>query len=147
MPLSALSRLAAGLLVTLLWIIAGQPDNLRHPTAPPIERTATETAPCPPQADTLRVGDPAVDGSFIEPFSVTWKSTAVSPSGEEQPGNTAQEEISLVEAEGASLLKFAQAWYNREGRLLYINTHVAEDRKSTRLNSSHPTLSRMPSSA
>ena len=40
--------------------------------------------------------------------------------------------------------------YKREPIKLYINSHggeVYEDRKSTRLNSSHPLSSRMPSSA
>ena len=43
-------------------------------------------------------------------------------------------------------------WYfkgipSRIGTLLSISPRALEDRKSTRLNSSHPTTSRMPSSA
>ena len=81
----------------------------------------------PARADTVRVGEAAIDGSFIEPYTVTWQSTKTSPEGETQPGNTAKETVELVEGtDGERLLKFAQAWYNPEGTLLYINTQVAD---------------------
>ena len=38
-------------------------------------------------------------------------------------------------------------WAERTGSTNWHPHHIAEDRKSTRLNSSHPVLSRMPSSA
>ena len=74
--------------------------------------------------DTVRVG--AIDGSFIKPFTITWQSTKTSPDGETQPGNTVKETVEFVEGTDGRLLKFAQAWYNPEGTLLYINTQVAD---------------------
>ena len=76
--------------------------------------------------DTVRVGDGVVAGSFIKPYIVTWQSTTTSPDGETQPGNTVEETVELVDGSGGRLLKFAQAWYNPDGQLLYINTQVAD---------------------
>gem|GEM_PF-6691929 len=76
--------------------------------------------------DTIHVGDPSVDGSFIQPLRITWHSTSISPEGETTPGNTTEEKVEFVEVNGEHLLKFSQAWYNPKGELLYINTHVAE---------------------
>ncbi len=76
--------------------------------------------------DTVRVGDAVIDGSFIRPYTITWKSTKTSPEGETQPGNTAKETVELVDGSEGRLLKFAQAWYTPGGQLLYINTQVAD---------------------
>lgn len=82
--------------------------------------------------DTVRVGDAVVDGSFIKPYTVTWQSTQTSPEGTTQPGNTVKETVEFVEGrDGADLLKFAQAWYNPESTLLYINTQVADPKTLT----------------
>lgn len=81
----------------------------------------------PSSVDTVRVGDAVVDGSFIKPYTVTWQSTKTSAEGETQPGNTVKETVEFVKgSDGATVLKFAQAWYNPEGTLLYINTQVAD---------------------
>ncbi len=76
--------------------------------------------------DTVRVGDAVVDGSFIQPYTITWQSIQTSPEGETKRGNTVEETVELVEGSGGLLLKFAQAWYNPEGALLYLNTQVAD---------------------
>ena len=45
--------------------------------------------------------------------------------------------------------KYAEAFAIKDGRILAIGSkeEIKQDRKSTRLNSSHPLSSRMPSSA
>lgn len=80
----------------------------------------------PMAVDTVRVGDGVVDGSFIQPYTITWQSYKTSPEGETTAGNTVEETVEFVEGSGGRLLKFAQAWYNPEGTLLYINTQVAD---------------------
>ncbi len=77
-------------------------------------------------ADTVRVGDAVIDGSFIQPYTITWKSTRTSPEGETQPGNTVEETVEFVDGTSGRLLKFAQSWYNPDDVLLYINTQVAD---------------------
>ncbi len=76
--------------------------------------------------DTVRVGDAVVDGSFIQPYTITWQSILTSAEGETKRGNTVEETVELVEGTSGRLLKFVQAWYNPEGTLLYINTQVAD---------------------
>ena len=78
------------------------------------------------QPDTVRVGDGVVDGSFIRPYTITWQSFKTSPDGETTAGNTVEETVEFVEGTSGLLLKFAQAWYNPEGALLYVNTQVAD---------------------
>ena len=43
--------------------------------------------------------------------------------------------------------KIADEWSHQDDRIRVIHQTNAGDRKSTRLNSSHPSISRMPSSA
>ena len=108
-----MQHLIRSTLVVFLLFMAARPEQL--------------TAHAQPTTiDTVRVGDAAVDGSFIQPYTITWQSIQTSAEGETKAGNTVEETVELVEGTNGRLLKFAQAWYNPEGTLLYINTQVAD---------------------
>ena len=53
--------------------------------------------------DTVRVGDAVVDGSFIQPYTITWQSIQTSAGGETKRGNTVEETVELVEGTSGRL--------------------------------------------
>ncbi len=79
--------------------------------------------------DTLRVGDPRVDGSFIEAFSVTWRATSWDSVGRVRAPNLVEETVEVVGSDGgAELLKFIQTWRDSLGEISFITARVANRR-------------------
>ena len=95
------------------------------------------TAAQPGTPDTLRVGDPRVDGSFIEAFSVTWRATSWDSAGRTRAPNLVEETVEVVRSEGdADLLKFIQTWRDSLGEISFITARVA-DRRSMAYRAFH----------
>ena len=87
--------------------------------------------------DTLRVGDPRVDASFIEAFSVTWRATAWDSLGRTRAPNLVEETVEVVGSDGdADLLKFIQTWRDSLGEISFITARVA-DRRSMAYRAFH----------
>ena len=62
--------------------------------------------------DTVHIASGVVDGSFIQPFKVTWKKFPKTATGKSLASNLVQEKVELVDVEGRSLLKFTQVCFS-----------------------------------
>src|SRR5262249_10344551 len=67
---------------------------------------AAAQAPAGPVA--VKVGDPAVDGSFIKPYKNRWTVTLYTPDGKSVDGGYWTDEVEVVDDHGRSLLKRTQ---------------------------------------
>ncbi len=76
--------------------------------------------------DTVHIASGVVDGSFIEPFKVTWKKFPKTATGKSLASNLVQEKVELVDVEGRSLLKFTQVWKDSTGKTLFTTVRVAD---------------------
>ena len=86
----------------------------------------TTQAPQAQGLQTVRPTDGIVDGSFIEPYSVSWTSYSVDTSGVKAPGRRVAEKVDTLSVDGMPALKFAQEWYAADGSFQYVNTTVAD---------------------
>jgi hypothetical protein len=73
-----------------------------------LARPGAAQPPQPAQPTIVKVGDPAVDGSFIKPYKNAWKITRLMPDGKSLDGGTWTDEMTVVEDHGRSLLKRLQ---------------------------------------
>lgn len=65
-------------------------------------------SPTPTAAEVIKVGDPAIDGSFLKPYKNAWKVVYAFPGKEPFLVGTWTDELTPVDANGSHLLKRSQ---------------------------------------
>jgi hypothetical protein len=80
----------------------------------PLVATAADTV-------TVKVGDAAVDGSFIQPYKNKWKLVGTAPDGSVKEMGTWSDDTRVVDLEGRKVLKRRQSWNYGFGIETYIN--------------------------
>ena len=76
--------------------------------------------------DTVHIASGVVDGSYIEPFKVTWKRFPKTATGKSLASNLIEEKVELVDVEDRTLLKFTQVWKDSTGKTLFTTVRVAD---------------------
>lgn len=85
--------------------------------------------------DTVRVGHPDLDGSFLEEFSVVWLATRTTPEGDTTTF-TVEEEYRVVEGGEGTLYRMTQDWKDSVGSTVFVTVRVA-DRRTLELRAFH----------